>query len=295
MRILMTGASGFIGSAVAADLLEAGHEVLAPVRSTSSEEVVADLGARPIRGAMDDAPDWLPAASEVDGVVHAAATFGPDMADQEAAFLRALVDWSEAWSEARRGGRLPVVYTGGCWLYGAVGDRTAVEGAPFDPLPAFAFMVDHRRRLLAEPRLDVRIVHPAMVWDDGAGVIGGFFEAAWEGKTPQVIGPPETRWPMVHRHDLARLYRLVLERGAAGTDYHGVAETGVPVGEIAAAVARHCRAPAPITRPVEEAVAELGDWAAGYALDQTMDAPHTRRTLGWRAVRPPIVESILNA
>jgi nucleoside-diphosphate-sugar epimerase len=226
-------------------------------------------------------------------VVHTAATFGPDMAEQEAAFLQALIDWSASWTRAR-GGRLPLVYTGGCWLYGAVGDRTAVEGAPFDPLPAFAFMVAHRRRLLAESGLDVRIVHPAMVWDDGAGVIGGFFEATCQGRAPQVIGPPDTRWPMVHRQDLARLYRLVLERGAAGTDYHGVTETGVPVGDIAGAVSRRCRAPAPIHRPVGQATAELGAWAAGYALDQTMDAPHTRRTLGWRAVRPPLVESILN-
>lgn len=293
MRILMTGASGFIGSAVARELLDAGHQVSALARSATAEAKIAALGADPIRGAMDDAPGWLPAVSEVDAVVHTAATFASDMAEQEAAFLLALVDWSAAWTVAR-GGRLPMVYTGGCWLYGAVGTRMAVEGAAFDPLPAFAFMVDHRRRLLAEPGLDVRIVHPAMVWDDGAGVIAGFFEAAWEGRAPEVIGPPETRWPMVHRHDLARLYRLVLERGAAGTDYHGVAETGVPVGEIAAAVARRCRAPAPITRPVDLAVTELGDWAAGYALDQTMDAPHTRRALGWRADKNNVIEAILN-
>lgn len=293
MRILMTGATGFIGSAVAQNLLAAGHEVAALARSAAADDKITALGARPIRGMLGDAPGWLPDPAEVDAVVHTAATFASDMAEQEAAFLLALVDWSGTWTAAR-GGRLPLVYTGGCWLYGSVGDDTAVEGTPFDPLPAFAFMVDHRRRLLAEPGLDVRIVHPAMVWDDGAGVIGGFFEAAWEGMPPQVVGPHDSRWPLVHRQDLARLYRLVLERGAAGTDYHGVAETGVPVGEIAAALAKRCRAPTPVTRPVDDAVAELGDWAAGYALDQTMDAPHTRQALGWRPDKPTVIEAILN-
>lgn len=293
MRILMTGATGFIGSAVVQDLREAGHEILALARSDTSEARIAAMGASAIRGALDDAPGWLPDVAEIDAVVHTAATFASDMAEQEAAFLLALVDWSAAWTVAR-GGRLPLIYTGGCWLYGAVGDQAAVEGTPFDPLPAFAFMVEHRRRLLAEPRLDVRIIHPAMVWDDGAGVIGGFFEAAWEGRAPQVLGSPETRWPMVHRLDLARLYRLVLEGGTAGTDYHGVAETGVPVGEIVSAVSSRCRAPASVTRDLDEAVAELGDWAAGYALDQTMDAPHTREALGWRPDHPHLIDSILN-
>ena len=293
MRILMTGATGFIGSAVARDLLAAGHQVLALARSGTAEDELSGLGAGTIRGALDDAQGWLSEVDDIDAVVHTAATFASDMAEQEAAFLLALVDRSASWTSAR-GGRLPLVYTGGCWLYGAVGDRPAVEGAPFDPLPAFAFMVDHRRRLLAEPGLDVRIVHPAMVWDAGAGVIGGFFESAWAGLSPLIVGSPETRWPLVHRQDLARLYRLALERGVAGTDYHGAAETGVAVGEIAEAVARRCRAPAPILRPVEQVVAELGDWAAGYALDQTMDAPHTRRALGWRPAQPTVIESILN-
>lgn len=293
MRILMTGASGFIGSAVARDLLGAGHEVLALARSTSADDKITALGAHPIRGAMDDAADWLAGAVEVDGVIHTAATFAPDMAEQEAAFLLALTDWSAAWARVR-GARLPLVYTGGCWLYGAVGAQAAVEGSPFDPLPAFAFMTDHRRRLLDAPGLDVRIVHPAMVWDAAAGVIGGFFEAAREGRVPVITGASATRWPMVHRDDLARLYRLALERGEEGADYHGVAETGVAVGDIAAAVARRCKTPPPVVRSVDAAVTELGGWAAGYALDQTMAAPHTRSALGWRPDHPPVIEAILN-
>lgn len=293
MRILLTGGTGFIGSAVARELSGAGYEVLALARSESSEKDLADNGCRPIAGRLETAADWLPPVTEVDAVIHTAATFGPDMADAEEAFLTALTDWSAQWAR-HRGAALPLVYTGGCWLYGAVGDRMAVEGTAFDPLPAFGYTVAIRDRLLANASLSTRVVHPAMVWDSGAGVIGGFFEAAWEGRAPQVVGSPGTRWPMVHRADLARLYRLVLEQGTGGADYHGVAETGVPVGEIAMAVTTRCQAPAPIVQDVGLAVAELGDWAAGYALDQTMDAPHTRQALAWRPDFTDVIESILH-
>lgn len=291
MRILLTGGTGFIGSAVARDLLGAGHEVLALARSKSSADNVAAIGCHAVRGGLADAADWLPAPDRVDAVIHTAATFGPDMADVEAAFLGALAGWAEGWS-GTRGTALPLVYTGGCWLYGAVGDRTAVEGAPFDPLPAFAYMVDGRRRLIADPRLSTRIVHPAMVWDDGAGVIGGFCEDAGKGDPPVVIGGLDTRWPLVHRRDLARVYRLALERGDGGMDYHGVSESGVRVGDIARAVALRFGTPAPVVRPVGDAVAEMGAWAAGYALDQTMEAPRTRAALGWAPAEPGGLEAI---
>lgn len=284
MRVLLTGGTGYIGSAVARDLLGAGHEVLALARSRSSEDKVAGLGCRPVGGEMTDAASWLPGIGDIDGVVHLAATFGPDMAAAEAAFLDALIVWRRTRSD-----RLPLVYTGGCWLYGAVGDATAVEGTPFDPLPAFAFMVQHRARLLAEPSLSTRVVHPAMVWDAEGGTLAPFVAAATEGKPPVVTGSRDTRWTMVHRDDLARLFRLALERGADGTDYHGVGEPGVVIAEVADAIAARYQAPAPVVRTVSDAVAELGGWAAGLALDQTMDAPRTRRSLGWLPLAPGAV------
>lgn len=286
MRVLLTGGTGYIGSAVARDLLGAGHEVLALARSKSSEDRVSELGCRALRGGMTDAADWLPQMGAVDGVVHLAATFGSDMAAAEAAFLDDLIAWSAARVDPP-----PLVYTGGCWLYGAVGSDTAVEGTPFDPLPAFAFMVDHRSRLIAEPSLSTRVVHPAMVWDADGGTLSSFIEAAKEGWPPVVTGSLDTRWTMVQRDDLARLYRLAMERGEGGADYHGVGESGVAVGAIAGAVAARFGAPAPVVRSVAEAVADLGDWAAGLGLDQTMDAPRTRRSLGWHPQAMGVIES----
>ncbi|MDF1792850.1 MAG: NAD-dependent epimerase/dehydratase family protein [Thalassobaculaceae bacterium] len=290
MRLLLTGGTGYIGSVVARDLLGAGHEVLALARSKSSEDKVTALGCRPVSGNMTDAQVWLSTIGGVDGVLHLAATFDTDMAAAEAAFLDALVAWA-----SDRPAPLPLVYTGGCWLYGAVGGTAAVEGSPFDPLPAFAFMVDHRARLLGEEALSVRIVHPAMVWDAGGGTLAAFLSAASQGEPPVVTGSLETRWPMVHRDDLARLFRLAIERGEGGADYHGVGETGVAVGAIAGAIARRAAAPGPVVRSVEDAMAALGDWAAGLGLDQTMDCPGTRQALDWRAEMPGVIEGMTDA
>jgi len=285
MRVLLTGGSGYIGSAVARDLLDAGHEVLALARSKSSRDRVEAIGCTAIAGAMDDAAAWLPPADDVDGVVHAAATFDADMAATEAAFLDAVVYWA-----AGRLAPMLFVYTGGCWLYGAVGDRTAVEGSPFDPLAEFAFMVAHRARLVAEPVLSARVVHPAMVWDEDGGSLSGFLDSAAGGEAPVVAESLSTRWPLVHRADLARLYRLALERGEGGADYHGVGERGVRVGDVAAVIARRHGAPAPVVRSVEDTVSALGGWAAGFALDQTMDAPRSREALGWTPEQPGALE-----
>lgn len=293
MRILLTGGTGFIGSAVARDLLGAGHEVLALARSKSSHDTVTAIGCEAVCGDLDNADSWLPEPNRIDAVIHAAATFDADMARTEAGFLDAVSRWAEGWVRLH-GSALPLVYTGGCWLYGAVGDRMAVEGSPFDPLEDFAFMVAHRRRLFEDGRLAARVVHPAMVWDFGAGVLGAFFEEARGGYAPMVTKSRDTRWPLVHRRDLARLYRLALERGEGGKDYLGVSETGVAVGDIADAVARRLGAPAPVVRTVKATIAELGSWAAGYGLDQTMDAPSTRTALGWRSKEPGVMEAILH-
>ena len=97
----------------------------------------------------------------------------------------------------------------------------------------------------------------------------------------------------MHKEDLAKLYLLAIEHGTDRTDYHGVAETGVRVGQIASAISHKFRAPDPIEQPVVDAVRELGSWAACHAFDQTMDAPTTRQTPDWMPGRPTILDAIV--
>ena len=291
MRVFVTGGSGYIGSAVVGCLSTAGHQVSALARSNASAERLARLGCEVLIGDMRDPKTWIGQLGACGAIVHTAATFDDDMAAAEATLLDALLDYADRHL-VRTALRLRFVYTGGCWLYGAVGDNAAVEGSPFDPLPAFAYMVTQRARLLEAPQLSVSVVHPAIVWDEDGGAVARFAERAGQGAAPIVVGSLNTRWPLVHRDDLAQLYRLVVETGLEGADYHGVAETGVRVGDIAARIAAKLGAPRPVEQPLAEAVTELGHWAEGLALDQTMDAPLTRRQLGWRPSRPGILASI---
>lgn len=285
MRVFLTGGTGSIGSPVVTALLENGHDAVALARSDVAERKLAAAGCQVVRGDIASPTSWVSALDGVNGVIHLAATFGPDMATADAAFVDALCDWGQG----RGGDDMPVVYTGGVWDYGPVGDNTAIEGSPFDPPPDFAYSMTHRARLFDAPGLSTRIVHPAMVWSETGGVIEGFIAQAKRGEAIKVTGSLSARWPLVHCDDLARLYILALERGAANTDYHGVAERGVEVGTIASAIAARFHAPPPVVQPVEEAVSELGAWAACRAYDQTMDAPLTRARLGWTPVCPDIL------
>lgn len=288
MNVFITGGSGYIGSAVVDGLLASDHAVTALARSPQSSEQMQRAGCTVVTGDIRDPQAWLDQVGPVEVMIHLAATLGDDMGAAEKPLLDGLLDHADRGLE-RTGNRTRLVYTGGCWLFGAVGDRTAVEGTPFDPLPEFAFMVEHRARLFEAPQVYACVVHPAMVWDEGGGVIRRFLAQAESGVAPKVAGSLQTRWPLVHKDDLAQLYLRAAADGTDGTDYHGVAEPGVPVGDIAAAIAEKFGAPAPVEQPVAGVIAELGGWAAGHALDVTMDAPSTRESLGWAPSRPGII------
>ena len=288
MEVFVLGGSGFIGSAVLRQLVSHGHGVAALARSDTSALALAEAGCQVLRGDIRRPRDWLGELGTPEAVVHMAATFDDDMATVDRHLVQSLLDHFEA-----RGGRPRFLYTGGCWLYG--GNDAIAEDSPFDPLPDFAMMLEQRDRLLASAAVEAIVVHPAMVYDLGEdfGVLALFAEAARAGGPMQVIGGEAVRWPLVHRDDLAALYRLALERGRAGADYHGVGEPGVPVGAIARAFAARFDAPPNVAVETAEAVAgELGGWARGYALDQRMVGTRVRDDLGWRPIHTDVLREI---
>jgi nucleoside-diphosphate-sugar epimerase len=201
------------------------------------------------------------------------------MQEIESQLLDALLPCLAASGQKRK-----FIYTGGCWLFGATGDRVATEASPFSALPAFAWAQQHVRRILETSAIEPVIIHPAMVYERDGGVFSGFARDGAQRRPIRVVGSENVRWPLVHSDDLADLYVLALERGIACESYIGSAVDGLSVGSIARAFARRHGG---IDREiqivsVDEITAELGEWARGYALDQQLSGEKARSKLGWK-------------
>lgn len=287
MRVLVLGATGSIGTAVAATLRRRGHSVLALARSPGAAASVSAAGHDVLDGDLRRPEAWRDAVLEVDAIVHAAVDFASDMGAVDRALLSNL---AEAAVSARTPPRF--LYTGGCWLYGATGDVAATEETPFNPIASFAWMVDNAAFLAKTGAFDLAVVHPAMVYGPGGGVFSRFIEQARAGRPLEIWGGADVRWPLVNRDDLATAYSLLLERPGLTGDFNVSAEAGVRVGEIAAAIDRQIGAAAGfIVRSKADVMAEYGDWAEGPTLDQRMASTRLRAATGWMPATPDYAAS----
>ncbi|SDU42834.1 NAD-dependent epimerase/dehydratase family protein [Stappia sp. ES.058] len=277
MRVFILGGTGSIGTAIVRELHSRSHDVVALCRSEISEEKIRNLGAIPYRGDMRAPEAWVNAAIDHDAIIQTAATFTEDMEDVDARVVSALIYASANAKKTRR-----LLYTGGCWLYGETGGNLATEDWPFNPLPAFAWMVRHAERLLRAEFLSTAVVHPAMVYSEDGGVFEEFIDEARGGRAIEIWGSPDTRWPIIHRSDLARAYCDLLERPDLTGHFNAGAEQGVRVSDIVKTLAdRHGNTLEPLILGVEDLVERHGDWAKGPTLDQQMSSHKLRQATGW--------------
>jgi nucleoside-diphosphate-sugar epimerase len=277
VRVFVLGGTGLIGSAVVCELVRRGHEVHGLARSDASAKTLAELGATPFPGDIVSPERWVGTLPYIDAVIHAACDFSTAMGEIDRHLLDVLLPALAAQPQKPR-----LIYTGGCWLFGATGDDVATEQTPFRPLAAFAWMVPNLRRVLDAPGIDGIVIHPAMVYEPGDGVFRRFARDARERDAVRVVESEAVRWPLVHSADLAALYALALERAPARSSYIGAAIEGLAVGRIARAFARRFDADQePEIISSGAIAAELGDWARGYALDQQLSGAKARRELGW--------------
>jgi nucleoside-diphosphate-sugar epimerase len=288
LKVFVLGGTGSIGAPVVEALLSRGHDVLALARSVSAAARLNSSGARTVLGDMRDPGAWIAAADDVDAVVLAAADFESDAAAVEHALLEALL-----LRLASPAGRKTLVYTGGCWLYGATGERIATEDSPLQPPAAWAWCVDHLQRVLGATAVRGIVIHPAMVYERDGGVFAAFRDDIAATGRIRIVGHEGVRWPLVHRRDIGTLYALALERGAPANSYNGSAIDSIPVGVIGRAMARRAGLNSPpMIRSADEAAAELGEWARGYAIDQRMSGDQARRELGWKPVHTDPVADV---
>lgn len=291
MKILILGATGSIGTAVSAEMAAHGHDVLALARSDASDAALLAKGYQILRGDLLRPADWAGAVNHVDAVIHVAATFDDDMEEVDRTLITALIDAAGTPDHLIR-----FIHTGGCWLYGATGDAVATEDTSFDPIPAFEWAVETADILAKSPAFNTAIIHPAMVYHQGGGVFEGFLDSAKTDGQIALWGPAGTRWPLIHRDDLAVAYRLLAERHDLIGHFNASAEPGVPIGDIAGAICSRLGVESSFTeRDQAASIAELGDWAEGMFLDQQMDCPRLITATGWRAQITDFRESDLFA
>jgi nucleoside-diphosphate-sugar epimerase len=289
MNILLTGGTGYIGSAVIAELVGAGHRVTALSRSPDKAADLARLGAEPLAGELHDPDSYREAAISADGIVHAAFDYATSVRGDATAV--------DALLAAARGRRCVLAYTSGCWVLGDTGEGFADEGAATDrPAELVTWRAGHERRVLeaSTDQLSTAVIRPGIVYGGPGGLTAPMFETATNEGAAEVVGDGSNHWSLVHRDDVARLYRAVLEEGASGI-FHAVDDAPLTVGEVAAAASRAAGAGG-TTRgvPLEQARERFGPMADALCLDQRLAAVRSHE-LGWQAARSSFVDEATSA
>ncbi|MEU6670386.1 SDR family oxidoreductase [Streptomyces sp. NPDC046727] len=294
MRIFVTGASGWIGSALVPDLIEAGHQVVGLARSDASAAALTSAGADVVRGTVDDLDVLRAAADASDGVIHLA--FKHDLAFsggfQEAAEAdRRAVD---AFGDVLAGTDRPFVLASGLagFAPGQLAterDMPVTEGSPvvIRAATAAAVLAFASRGV----RSSVVRLSPTCHGDGDKGFMATLVAIARAKGVSGYIGDGANRWPAVHRLDAARLFRLAAEKAPAGSVLHGVAEEGVTIRDIAEVIGRHLDVP--VTSVAPEAAAEHFTWLSGFlGLDVAASSTLTRELLDWEPVQPGLLADL---
>jgi nucleoside-diphosphate-sugar epimerase len=278
MRVFVTGATGFVGTAVVQDLIKAGHQVLGLARSDAGAVSLAAAGAEVHRGDLEDLPSLRSGAASSDGVIHTA--FIHDFSKfQEVceADRRAI----ETLGDALAGSDRPLVVTSGTGMGNAGPGQPATEDRfnPHHANPRAAS--EFAAEAVAARGVRVSVVRLPQVHDRfKQGLVTYSIAVAREKGVAAYVGDGLNRWPAVHLLDAAPVYRLALEKGTAGARYHAVAEEGVPARAIAAAIGRGLKIPVVAMSP-EQAAGHFG-WLGFFAgMDMPASSALTQQRLSW--------------
>jgi nucleoside-diphosphate-sugar epimerase len=274
MRVFMTGATGYLGGAIAAALCDRGHEVAALVRPESEARNLRDRGVVIVSGELASLPELSETVAGYEVIVHAAQARARDSVALD---KNAIGVYSST--------RAFVVYTSGVWVFGNTGDRTVTESSPTNSLLLVAWRPAHEQYVLATGRSAV--IRPGCVYGGRQSLLAEWFASAEQKRSLQVVGDGENRWAMVDLHELTDCYVRVAEQRATGI-FHAVDDGNATINECARAVAP---AAALDHIPLKSAREKLGPFADALVVNQHVSSEATRKALGW-APRRTFVNSV---
>ena len=291
MHIFLTGATGYIGSAVRGALIKGGHQVTAMARDKEKAERLAARGATPVVAELGTPKRYLAAVKAADAVVHAASDSSPRGVELEKQALETMLSAQQQAGQAD--GRMRTfIYTSGVWVLGRA-IKAADESAPLDPPQHVAWRPEHENLVLAaaSPTLRTVVVRPGIVYGGGRGIVSDLIKDALNGLV-RVVGPGKNRWPLVYDHDLADLYLKIIESPTASGIFHATDEEDERVSDIVEAIAAQVPQKPDIRfMPMEEAHKKFGTYADALALDQKVRSPKAR-ALGWSPTQAGVVSSV---
>ena len=290
MRIFVTGASGFVGSAIAQDLKGAGHQVIGLARSDSAAEALTAAGVEVHRGQLEDLGSLREGAAASDAVVHTAFIHDFSKFKEVCEVERLAI---EALGAALAGSNKPLLITSGTAFVAPGRIATENDLSAFSPDVIPRVITEHAADAVAKQGVRVSLIRlsPSVHGDGDHGFVPTLIQIAREKGSSAYVGDGANRWNAVHRLDAAHLYRLVLEKDLPGARYHAVGEEAVAFRDIAEAIGKSLKLPA-VSKSPEEAAEHFGWFASFAGLDCPASSRHTQAEVGWSPVRPSLITDL---
>jgi len=288
MEVFLTGATGYIGSAVAEALQKAGHKVSGLARTPEKAKLLEARGVRACLGDLLQPETVATPARAAGGVIHTANTNDANSARADAAIVRAILQTLEETGK-------PFVYTSGVWVLGSTGEKEADERTPANPTPLVAHRAAIEQEVLDYKSHGVRtiVIRPALVYGRGGSIPKMIAQSARETGAARYVGDGRNRWPFVDVDDLAKLYVLALEKAPPGSLYNAAHGPSYRVHEVAEAASIGAGAKGKTqSTPLDEARKTMGAFADALVLDQQVSGEKAQKDLGWSPHASSILEDL---